>query len=233
MFFNSQPNFLYPDFKDKNNYKLSKNLFRRVRVRDSFNSIFSASTNYTIKSGETVEQLSFNLYNDSEYYWAILLINNITDIHSEWPLDSNELDMYLDTKYGSSIDNIRHWETDNVKDNNLGEVLTQGVIVEYAETASQQVANYLPDWSFVYYTSSTTNNVTTQVVNTVTASQGLTAVTNREYEYEQNESKREIIIPNKKYLGILEEELETLLAYDTEYKINNDGLRISEPFIRT
>jgi hypothetical protein len=233
MFFNSQPNFLYPDFKDKNNYKLSKNLFRRVRARNSFNAIFSASTNYTIQSGQTVEQLSFNLYNDSEYYWAILLLNNIIDIHSQWPLSSNELDNYIDTKYGSSVDNIRHWETDNVRDNNLGQVLEQGVIVEYAETASQQVSNYLPDWSFEYYTTSTTNNVTTQVVNTVTASQGLTAVTNREYEYIQNENKREIVIPNKKYLGILEEELETLLAYDTEYQINNDGLRISEPFVRT
>ena len=234
MFFSSQPDFLYPDFKDKNNFKLSKNLFRRVRARDSFNAVFSSSLSYTILPGETVEYLSFKQYNDSSYYWAILLLNNILDIHSEWPMAPDELEDYMETKYGAdNIDKIRHWETDKVVDANLGEVLRQGVIVEYAETAAQQVSGYLPSWSFEYYTTSTTNNVTTQVVNTVSASQGLTAVTNREYEYEVNEKKRDIIIPRKRYLSLLEEELESLLAYDTDYKINSEGLKISEPFVRS
>ena len=234
MFFSSQPNFLYPDFKDKNNFKLSKNLFRRVRARDSFNAVFSSSLSYTILPGETVEYLSFKQYNDSSYYWAILLLNNILDIHSEWPMTPDELEDYMETKYGAdNIDKIRHWETDKVVDSSLGEVLSQGVIVEYAENAAQQVSGYLPDWSFEYYTTSTTNGVTTQIVNTVSASEGLTAVTNREYEYEVNEKKRDIIIPRKRYLSLLEEELESLLAYDTSYKINSEGLRISEPFVRS
>jgi len=140
----------------------------------------------------------------------------------------------METKYGAdNIDKIRHWETDKVVDSSLGEVLSQGVIVEYAENAAQQVSGYLPDWSFEYYTTSTTNGVTTQIVNTVSASEGLTAVTNREYEYEVNEKKRDIIIPRKRYLSLLEEELESLLAYDTSYKINSEGLRISEPFVRS
>lgn len=234
MFFSSQPNFLYPDFKDKNNFKLSKNLFRRVRARDSFNAVFSSSLSYTILPGETVEYLSFKQYNDSSYYWAILLMNNILDIHSEWPMAPDELEDYMETKYGAdNIDKVRHWETDKVVDSSLGEVLSQGVIVEYAENAAQQVSGYLPDWSFEYYTTSTTNGVTTQIVNTVSASEGLTAVTNREYEYEVNEKKRDIIIPRKRYLSLLEEELESLLAYDTSYKINSEGLRISEPFVRS
>ena len=234
MFFNSQPDFLYPDFKDKNNFKLSKNLFRRVRARDGYNAVFSSSVPYTILPGETVEQLAFKQYNDSTYYWTILLMNNITDIHSEWPMGPDELEDYMETKYGASnVDKIRHWETDRVVDINLGEVLKQGIIVEYAETTTQQASGYLPDWSFKYYTTSTTNNVTTQVVNTGSASQGLTAVTNREYEYEQNENKRDIIIPRKRYLSLLEEELEKLLEYNTDYKVSREGLRISEPFVRS
>lgn len=234
MFFNSQPDFLYPDFKDKNNFKLSKNLFRRVRARDGYNAVFSSSVPYTILPGETVEQLAFKQYNDSSYYWTILLMNNITDIQSEWPMAPDELEDYMETKYGAAnVDKIRHWETDKVVDVNLGEVLKQGVIVEYAETTAQQVSGYLPDWSFEYYTTSTTNNVTTQVVNTVSASQGLTAVTNREYEYEQNENKRDVIIPRKRYLSLLEEELEKLLEYNTDYKVSREGLRISEPFVRS
>ena len=234
MFFNSQPDFLYPDFKDKNNFKLSKNLFRRVRARDGFNAVFSSSVPYNILPGETVEQLAFKQYNDSSYYWTILLMNNITDIHSEWPMEPDELEDYMETKYGTgNVDKIRHWETDKVVDSSLGEVLRQGVIVEYAETTTQQASGYLPDWSFEYYTDSTTNGVTTQVVNSVSAAQGLTAVTNREYEYEQNENKRDIIIPRKRYLSLLEEELEKLLEYNTDYKVSGEGLRISEPFVRS
>lgn len=234
MFFNSQPDFLYPDFKDKNNFKLSKNLFRRVRARDGYNAVFSSSIPYTILPGETVEQLAYKQYNDSTYYWTILLLNNITDIHSEWPMAPDELEDYMETKYGTgNVDKIRHWETDKVVDSSLGEVLKQGVIVEYAETTTQQASGYLPDWSFEYYTTSTTNGVTTQVVNAVSAAQGLTAVTNREYEYEKNEKKRDIIIPRKRYLSLLEEELEKLLEYNTDYKVSREGLRISEPFVRS
>ena len=234
MFFDSQPDFLYPDFKKKGDYKISKNIFRRVRARDSFNAVFSSSVPYTITPGETPDRVALKEFNDPAWYWTILLLNNITDVRSEWPMSSDELDDYIDTKYGDKVNDIRHWETDRVIDDALGTVLEQGVIVEfYQGTTAQQVSGYLPDWSFEYYTTSTTNNVTTQVVNTVTASQGLTAITNREYEYNLNESKREIILPRRRYLSLLAEELEELLAYDTQYKLNNQGLRISEKLFRS
>lgn len=234
MFFDSQPNFLYPDFKKKGDYKISKNIFRRVRARDSFNAIYNSALPYTITPGETPDRVALKEFNDPSWYWTILLLNNITDVRSEWPMASDELDDYVEGKYGDKIDNIRHWETDRITDVNLGIVLEQGTIIEFYEgSTAQQATGYLPNWTFEYYTTSTTNGVTTQVVNTVTASQGLTAVTNREYEYNLNESKREIIIPRRRYLSLLAQELEDLLAYDTKYKLNNQGLRISEKLFRS
>ena len=169
MFFDSQPNFLYPDFKIKDNYKVSKNFFRRVRNRDNFNSIFSSSLPYTVTPGETVEEVAYKKYNDTKWYWTILLMNNIIDIRREWPLASNELEDYMNGKYGSAIDDPRHWETNKVTDNNLGVVLEQGVIVEYYEgTTAQQAANYYPSWNFQYFTQSG-GSPNTQVVNTVPA----------------------------------------------------------------
>lgn len=227
MFFNSQPNFLYPDFKLKDNFKVSKNFFRRVRGRDNFNSIFSSSLPYVITPGETVEQVSYKEFNDSKWYWTILLMNNIIDIHSQWPLSSSELEEYADKKYGDAIDNPRHWETNKITDSNLGVVLEQGIIVEFYEgTAAQKLSNYAPQWTFEYFTES--GGI--QVVNTVNASSGLTKITNREWEYEQNELKRDIIIPRQQYLSVLEDELEELLKYDTKYKISPNGLRISEKY---
>ena len=58
MLFRSTPNFLYPDFKISGKFKLSKNLFRRVRARDSFNAVFASSRQYTIKPGETPDSIA-------------------------------------------------------------------------------------------------------------------------------------------------------------------------------
>ena len=111
-------------------------------------------------------------------------------------------------------------------------MLEQGVIVEYYEgTTAQQAANYYPSWNFQYFTQSG-GSPNTQVVNTVPATTGLTKITNREWEYQENEKKREIICPKQQYLSILEDELESLLKYDTKYKITKGGLRISEPYQR-
>lgn len=234
MFFDAQPNFLYPDFKDSSQLKVSKNIFRRVRARDSFNAIFSSSLPYVINPGETVEQVSFRQLDDPRWYWTILLLNNITDIATQWPLSADELEEHIDIKYGEKVDNIRHWETDKIEDDELGVVLEQGTIIEfYQGSAAQNQPGYLPNWQFKYYKRSpSVNGVVTQIEVTVPAATGLTPVTNREWEYEQNELKRDIIIPRKRYLSTMKQEIEDLYAYDTKYKITNEGLRLSEPYVR-
>ena len=44
MLFESTPDFLYPDFFEAGKFKLSKNLFRKVRTRDNINAIFNSAT---------------------------------------------------------------------------------------------------------------------------------------------------------------------------------------------
>ena len=130
MFFDSTPNFLYPDFFEAGKFKLSKNLFRRVRARDSINSIFSSSTKYIVKSGQTPDEIAFDLLGDSSHYWTILLINNITDTQTQWPFDDYELDKIIEDRYGNLADKIRHWETKEVKDSYNNIVLDSGIIIE-------------------------------------------------------------------------------------------------------
>jgi hypothetical protein len=74
----------------------------------------------------------------------------------------------------------------------------------------------------------TQNRLVSSVEKTVTAAQNLSRITNREYEYALNELKREIYLPKKSVLSKMQEELEDLLAYDTEYKITRQGYRLAE-----
>ena len=226
MFFDSTPNFLYPDFFEAGKFKLSKNLFRRVRARDSINSIFSSSVKYTIKSGQTPDQIAYDLLGDTEHYWTILLINNITDTQTQWPYDDYELDKIIEDRYGNLADKIRHWETKEVKDSYNNIVLDSGIIIEvFSNTTAQNASSYTPTWSWTYAYSRSDSAVTER---TLTGSD-LYPTTNREYEHQLNDLKREIWIPQPSSISMMESEIEELLEYDTEYKITKEGWRESEP----
>ena len=226
MFFDSTPNFLYPDFFEAGKFKLSKNLFRRVRARDSVNAIFSSSAKYTIKSGQTPDQIAYDLLGDSSHYWTILLINNITDTQTQWPYDDYELDKIIEDRYGTLADKIRHWETKEVKDSYSNIVLDSGIIIEvFSNTTAQNASSYTPTWSWTYVYSRSDSAVTER---TLTGSD-LYPTTNREYEHQLNDLKREIWIPQPSSISMMESEIEELLEYDTEYKITEEGWRESEP----
>ena len=226
MFFDSTPNFLYPDFFEAGKFKLSKNLFRRVRARDSINSIFSSSVKYTIKSGQTPDEIAYELLGDTEHYWTILLINNITDTQTQWPYDDYELDKIIEDRYGNLADKIRHWETKEVKDSYDNIVLDSGIIIEvFSNTTAQNASSYTPTWSWTYAYSRSDSAVTER---TLTGSD-LYPTTNREYEHQLNDLKREIWIPQPSSISLMESEIEELLEYDTEYKITKEGWRESEP----
>ena len=226
MLFESTPDFLYPDFFTAGKFKLSKNLFRKVRTRDNINAIFNSATQYRIRSGETPDQVAYNLLGNTEHYWTILLLNNITDTQEQWPVDDYELDKIIEDKYGTLADKVRHWETKEVKDANQNVVVKSGIVIEvFSNTTTQNLANYIPTWSWTYVHSWTDSAVTER---TLTGSD-LYAVTNRDYEHQLNDIKREIWIPQPNTIRKMENEIEQLLAYDTNYKITEEGWRISEP----
>ena len=226
MLFESTPDFLYPDFFTAGKFKLSKNLFRKVRTRDNINAIFNSATQYRVRSGETPDQIAYNLLGNTDHYWTILLLNNITDTQEQWPLDDYELDKVIEDRYGTLADKVRHWETKEVKDANKNVVVKAGIIIEvFSNTTTQNLANYIPTWSWTYVHSWTDSAVTER---TLTGSD-LYAVSNREYEHQLNDIKREIWIPQPNTIRKMENEIEELLAYDTNYKITDEGWRMSEP----
>jgi hypothetical protein len=299
MYFNSIPDFLYPDFKEAGKYKLSKNIFRRIRIRDSFNAIYASSISYTIQDGETPDSIAFNEFGDGEWFWTILILNNITDMNTMWPMKSDELDRFIEKKYKDFENKPRHWETKQVTNSNGDVVLESGIIVElFQNRPEQNNVNYVPkintsdiryvsenaprgsttitlgsaenlrvgdqinlqantritqvngniitfnrplefnifsgfaikfsrneNWKYTYIDRIDTNGTT--VTQTIT-SDNLLVITNREYEYQVNELKKQIKIPKKNYLNLLENELQNLMRYETTYKITEEGYRISE-----
>ncbi len=208
--------------------KLSKNLFRRVRFRDNINALYIASTKYMVQSGETPEQISEKKYGSTDWYWTILLLNNIIDVYNDWPLSDYELDKSIENKYGDKQNDVKFWETNELYEGNIL-ILKGGQIIEYNEgRPQQQAAGYYPSYLNSQNQLVSVFTLTTPSGLVLSGSQVMTPVTNREFEYRENQNKKEIFIIRPEYLTTMQDEIASLFKYDTKYKIDSAGVRFSE-----
>ena len=89
--------------------KLVTDILRRVKVRDGLKNETSTFDKYQVIAGETPEIVSYKLYETVDYYWTILLMNNIKDRFYDWPLSEQQFETYVKSKYilGKAV---HHWE---------------------------------------------------------------------------------------------------------------------------
>lgn len=69
---------------------------------------------YEIRDGELPHMISDRLYGSVEYWWTILMMNNIFDFDNQWPRNYEQLNDYIDRKYpGKSRDDVHHYINPN------------------------------------------------------------------------------------------------------------------------
>jgi len=130
-YFNQIPNIQYVNrFKNsKSNDETTeaKNLFRRTKLREDLESIFTSFDFYAITDGERPDTIAKKLYGDPELDWVIRVVNNVQNYYDDWPLDNKELHNYLIEKYGSEekLLEVHHYETIQTTDN-FGRLLLPG-----------------------------------------------------------------------------------------------------------
>lgn len=67
---------------------------------------------YNIKDEERVDQISYHIYDTVDYWWTILLFNNIYDFDEQWPRSEKMLLRYIEEKYPfNNLGDIHHYET--------------------------------------------------------------------------------------------------------------------------
>ena len=103
--------FMAYSVNNDNNYKLVKNIFKRVKLRAGLKSGLFLFDKYDVVEGEKPEDVAFKIYGDAEYHWVILLTNDITDRYYEWPMTQPQFHQFLEDKYGvGESDGIHHYE---------------------------------------------------------------------------------------------------------------------------
>lgn len=70
--------------------------------------------NYIIKDWESPENIAYKLYGSCDYAWIILLANNIINPYTDWLLTNDELEEYIDNKYGDTASDIHHYEANGL-----------------------------------------------------------------------------------------------------------------------
>jgi hypothetical protein len=209
-YFRQVPNLQYisreQDFNSSLNYSEVKNLFRRAKLREDIFANLSYFTKYQIIGNQRPDNVAYEIYNDPELDWVVLISNNITDVQSEWPLSQNAFYNYLEDKYGSleATGEIHHYETVEVKNSRNLIVLKSGM-----EVAS--------DFTFSYY-----DDV---LGYTVTPSNIINEVTILEYEESLEDAKRNIYVLKPTYLRIVLDDIQEIMNYKSSTQYINDKLK--------
>ena len=213
-YFRELPNVQYQSFlsnkQSSQDYLLVKNIFRRAKIRDDLQNVFTIFNKYSIIDGTRPELVAEEIYGSVEYDWVVIISAGITNLRDQWPLSNKDLYRYCKRIFGNDLNAIHHYETTEVKDSNGRLILPKGKVVDSNFTIPK------PD-------------LPTQTINPVTG------VSNYEYEVIKNNQKRSIYILKPSYLQQAINDIKKAMTYDRSSQYVNDKLikthntRVSNP----
>ena len=96
-YFNNFPSVLY-QFPDDST-KQYKNLSIRPAIVEKLRNDFTNLQVYNVEDGETPETIAFDVYNDENLNWIIMLTNDVLNLYTDWPMSEKILEDYLYEKY--------------------------------------------------------------------------------------------------------------------------------------
>ena len=202
-YFRELPNLEYQSFlssrKGSDDYLLVKNIFRRVKLRDDLQNVFTIFNKYQIQEGARPDTVAEELYGSSQYDWVVLIGAGIINVRNEWPLSDRDIYRYSEQLYGNDLNAVHHYETTEVKDSNGRLILPAGKIVDSTFT--------IPD-----------PNISIQTLNPVVG------ISNYEYEVRKNNKKRDIYVLKPAYLQQVINDTRKAMTYDRSSQYVNDKL---------
>lgn len=75
--------------------KTIKNLFNKLFLQNfDYSDEEDFLEPYIISEGETPEEVSYKYYGTTDYWWIILIVNQVKDVFYDWPMSNSELREY-------------------------------------------------------------------------------------------------------------------------------------------
>ena len=185
-------------------YVQAKNIFRRMKIRDDLQNIFTVFNKYEIREGARPDTIAEELYGKSDLDWVVLISANITNVRDQWPLSNKDLYEYTVSKYGlENINKIHHYETKEVKNSRGDIIMTKGKVVD-------------SDFSITY--------LDTGISDTPILTNATTSISNYEYEIRENTKKETIYLLKPSYLQQFLNDMRTEMVYSESSQYINKSL---------
>jgi len=215
-YFRKLPNLDYPSLlktkQSNTDYVETKNLFRRVKIREDLFSNFVVFDQYKVIGDERPDNVAEKVYGDDNLDWVILMSNNIIDIKNEWPMTQNDLNTYINEKYTQKeLSHIHHYETVEFRDRNNQLLVPAGKVVDESFT----IEYYLGE-------SGLRNNGQLKTASPIRS------VNNYENEVEINNKKRTINVVKEDILGLFLKDFNRIMKYDKSSQYVNRKLKKTE-----
>jgi len=214
-YFRKLPNLNYPSLlktrESNTDFVQTKNLFRRVKVREDLFANFMQFDKYKIVGDERPDNVAQKVYDNDDLDWIILLSNNIVDLNNEWPLTQFQLNEFLNEKYSpQELVSIHHYETLELRDSKNQLILPAGIVVD-------------EDFNLEYLSGGQVKST-----NSLVDGRPVKAVTFYDYENNLNDKKRNINVLKPELLGIFIRDFERIMKYDKSSQYVNRRLKRTE-----
>jgi hypothetical protein len=183
----------------KGNSKVFTNIMARTSIIPSLFQNPLLFYSYDIQDSDTPELIAHKYYGYIERFWMVLFANQILDPQWEWPMNYTVFNKYVQSKYTpEEIVAVHNYQkTITTTDNASG-------------TSSSEILEIDEDT----YNNLTESTVTLEIPNgtTVTVSVTKQIIDNYAYEFNLNESRRNIKLINKVYAEQIEREAQRLMG---------------------
>jgi len=214
-YFRRLPNLDYPSLlkerESNTDFVQTKNLFRRVKIREDLFANFMQFDKYEVIGDERPDNVAEKVYGNDGLDWVVLLSNNIIDINNEWPMNQSQLNMFLEEKYTpQQLVSIHHYETLELRDNKNQLILPAGLVVD-------------ADFNMEYLSGGQVKST-----NSLVDGRPIRAVTFFDYENDLNDQKRNINVLKQEFLGLFIKDFERIMKYDKSSQYVNRKLKRTE-----
>ena len=217
-YFRELPNIEYQSFLEDSlstqDYLVVKNLFRRNKLRDDLQNVFTLFNKYEIVEGARPDTVAEEYYGSAQLDWVVLMTAGILNVRDEWPLSNYHLYKYAEEKYG--IENLtatHHYETKEIKDSNGRLILPAGKQVD-------------EDFTLNYFD---TEN------KSLSGNDVRRSVGNYEYETRKNTEKSSIYLLKRTYLQQFLNDMREIMTYQqssqylSETLVRTENTRVTSP----
>lgn len=221
-YFNYFPKIVYTFDKDTVNQQAVTNIFARSTFLKEIADNSSIYFEYQVQESDTPEVIAHKIYGDAYRSWIVLLFNKYINPLYEFPMKSVVLDEYVQNKYGQTLDEakdtIHHYEQE----------VTTTVTFNGVQFYQSSVSSIISDKEFNFVTNTLVDRTVPGIADTSvtvsteqkTLANGQTAtivtrnkaVSNYQYEINENEKRRKIKLLDPAYVSGVEQEFKQLMS---------------------